>query len=81
MKTPDKSEAESTQEPSYLTLKHSNRKQVRRFLISYDCPEKGGAHERENTLLALLSNYSPDAKIVLVLAALATQYGDFMVTV
>ncbi|XP_078169377.1 protein SIEVE ELEMENT OCCLUSION B-like [Carex rostrata] len=49
--------------------------------ISYDCPEKGSAHEKANSLLALLSNYSPDAKIVLVLAAFAIRYGDFMVTV
>lgn len=49
--------------------------------ISYDCPEKGSAHERANSLLSLLSNYSPDAKIVLVLAAFAIRYGDFMVTV
>ncbi|XP_078169450.1 protein SIEVE ELEMENT OCCLUSION B-like [Carex rostrata] len=49
--------------------------------ISYDCPEKGSAHERANRLLSLLSNYSPDAKIVLVMAAFAIRYGDFMVTV
>ena len=34
-----------------------------------------------NRLLSLLSNYSPDAKIVLVMAAFAIRYGDFMVTV
>jgi len=48
--------------------------------ISYDCPEKGSAQERANSLLALLSNYSPDAKVVLVLTAFAIRYGDFMVT-
>lgn len=45
-----------------------------------DCAEKGNAQERSRSLLNLLSIYSPDEKVVLVLAAFAIRYGDVIVT-
>ncbi|KAJ4757127.1 sieve element occlusion protein [Rhynchospora pubera] len=89
----DKSEAESTQKTFRFDFQELQQRTstlipglsqlIHKITceISYDCPEKGTAHERANSLLGLLSNYSPDAKIVLVLAAFAIRYGDFMVTV
>lgn len=44
-----------------------------------DCEEKGNANKRAQSLLKLLSIYSPDVKVVLVLAAVAECYGDVMV--